>query len=42
MYDFSVYEEAYGQEISECGVSGDIVQKLTKTLPVAYLKLKNY
>ena len=33
-YDFSVYEEkANGQEISECGVSGDIVLNLTKTLP---------
>ena len=34
MYDFSVYEgKAQRQEISECGVSGDIVLKLTKTLP---------
>ena len=33
LYDFSVYEgKAQGQEISECGVSGDIVLKLTKTL----------
>ena len=34
LYDFSVYEgRAQRQEISECGVSGDIVLKLTKTLP---------
>ena len=34
LYDFSVYEgKAQGHEISECGGSGDIVLKLTKTLP---------
>ena len=34
MYDFSVYEgKDHGHEISECGFSGGIVLKLTKTLP---------
>ena len=34
LYDFSVYEgKAQEQEISQCGVGGDIVLKLTKTLP---------
>ena len=34
LYGFSVYEgKVQGQEIPECGVSGDIVLKLIKTLP---------